>query len=228
MRDIQQIAKKITEIENSTANFLDDKTVNYKAKVIGFTGTPGAGKSTILNKFIFYLRSKNKSVAVLAIDPSSPLTGGSLLGDRVRMNRHAEDDNVFIRSMSSRGKLGGLSNNITQIIQLLDNSGFDFILIETVGAGQNEVEIKDVAQKTVVVLTPSSGDEIQVFKSGLMEIADIFLLNKIDLPGVAILEQDLQDMLLTRSHDIEKKIPPIIKIDIDDPDFEKLYNYCNT
>jgi len=154
-----------------------------KAFVIGVTGPPGTGKSTLVDKMINHYRSKKKSVGVLAIDPSSIFTGGALLGDRLRMASHNLDPDVFIRSMASRGGVGGLAKATRNAIRLLDASGKDIIIVETVGAGQSEVEIVKVADATVVVTVPHLGDQVQTFKAGLMEIGDIFVVNMADLPG---------------------------------------------
>lgn len=166
-----------------------------RAFTIGLTGAPGAGKSTLTSALIKHLRSLGDEVAVLAIDPSSPFTGGAILGDRVRMQDHATDPGVFIRSMATRGHLGGLSLATPEAIRLLDALGHRWILVETVGVGQVEVEVAGKADTTVVVVNPGWGDSVQANKAGLMEVADVFVINKADRPGVAETTRDLQQML---------------------------------
>lgn len=154
-----------------------------RALVVGFTGPPGAGKSTLVNSLIRLIRSNNKTVAVIAVDPSSPVSGGAILGDRIRMTAALDDDGVFVRSLASRGYLGGLSPAAVRIIDAFDAAGYDFILLETVGTGQNEIDVAEVADIRIVISAPGLGDEIQAMKSGLLEIADILVVNKGDRPG---------------------------------------------
>jgi LAO/AO transport system kinase len=163
--------------------------------VVGFTGAPGTGKSTLVDGLVALLRKKDSSVAVLATDPNSPFTGGAILGDRVRMQRHALDPKVFIRSMGARGHLGGLSLATREAIRLLGAFGFDQVILETVGVGQSELEVAAVADTTVVVLTPNLGDGIQMIKAGILEIADIFVVNKADLEGHVRVVTELRSML---------------------------------
>ena len=163
--------------------------------VAGFTGAPGTGKSTLVDAVIALLRKKGSSVAVLATDPNSPFTGGAILGDRIRMQRHALDDKVFIRSMGARGHLGGLSLATREAIRLLGGFGFDQVILETVGVGQSELEVAAVADTTVVVLTPNLGDSVQMIKAGILEIADIFVVNKADLDGYARVVAELRTMM---------------------------------
>jgi len=163
--------------------------------VSGFTGAPGTGKSTLVDAVIAHLRKKGSSVAVLATDPNSPFTGGAILGDRIRMQRHALDDKVFIRSMGARGHLGGLSLATREAIRLLGGFGFDQVILETVGVGQSELEVAAVADTTVVVLTPNLGDSVQMIKAGILEIADIFVVNKADLDGYARVVAELRTMM---------------------------------
>ncbi|MCU1374007.1 MAG: Methylmalonyl Co-A mutase-associated GTPase MeaB, partial [Actinomycetia bacterium] len=165
------------------------------AYTVGLTGAPGAGKSTLTNALIGNLRGRGETVAVLAIDPSSPFTGGAILGDRVRMQDHALDDGVFIRSMATRGHLGGLALATPQAIRVLDAAGAPWVLLETVGVGQVEVEVAGAADTTVVVVNPGWGDAVQANKAGLMEIADVFVINKADRAGVNETRRDLETML---------------------------------
>jgi LAO/AO transport system kinase len=179
-----------------------------RAAVVGFSGPPGAGKSTLIDGYIAHLREQGRTVAVAAVDPSSPITGGSVLGDRVRMARHTEDPGVFIRSIASRGHLGGLSENTHRVIDLMDAAGRDVIVLETVGAGQSEVEIVEVADVCVVVNAPGLGDDVQAIKAGLLEIADILVVNKADLPLAARTGEQLRAMLTLRA---QRRETPVIE-----------------
>src|SRR5450755_906063 len=183
--DFQVVARAISLVENSNSgaeNLL--KSIQHKnVPVIGITGPPGAGKSTLVDALIKQFTGEGKKLAVLCVDPSSSFHSGALLGDRIRMNRWFNNPLVFIRSLASRGSLGGLNPMIFQITDLLANAGFDYILIETVGVGQTEIEITRLADQVVLVLVPESGDDIQTMKSGIMEIGDIFVVNKSDRPG---------------------------------------------
>lgn len=163
--------------------------------VAGFTGAPGTGKSTLVDAVISHLRKKGTRVAVLATDPNSPFTGGAILGDRIRMQRHALDEKVFIRSMGARGHLGGLSLATREAIRLLGAFGFDQVILETVGVGQSELEVAAVADTTVVVLTPNLGDSVQMIKAGILEIADVFAVNKADIEGHARVVTELRTMM---------------------------------
>jgi LAO/AO transport system kinase len=163
--------------------------------VVGFTGAPGTGKSTLVDAVVALLRKQGSSVAVLATDPNSPFTGGAILGDRIRMQRHALDPKVFIRSMGARGHLGGLSLATREAIRLLGAFGFDEVILETVGVGQSELEVAAVADTTVVVLTPNLGDGVQMIKAGILEIADVFVVNKADLEGHVRVVTELRSML---------------------------------
>jgi LAO/AO transport system kinase len=165
------------------------------ARVLGITGSPGVGKSTLTNAIAAELRSRDRSVAVLAVDPSSPFSGGALLGDRVRMQGHHADPNVFIRSMASRGHLGGLSFATPQAVLVLDAAGFDDVIVETVGVGQSEVEVAATADTTVVTMAPGMGDSVQAAKAGILEVADVFVINKADASGAGKLESELRSML---------------------------------
>ncbi len=166
-----------------------------KAQVVGLTGAPGVGKSTTTNELVKALRAAGHRVAVLAVDPSSPFTGGAILGDRVRMQEHTTDPGVYIRSMSSRGQLGGLAAATPQAVRVLEGAGHDVILVETVGVGQAEVEIARLADTTLVLLAPGMGDAIQAVKAGILEIADVFVVNKADRPGADATYRDIQGML---------------------------------
>ncbi len=180
------------------------------AHIIGLTGSPGVGKSTVTAALVRCFREQGLRVGVLAVDPSSPFSGGALLGDRIRMQDHATDDQVFIRSMASRGHLGGLSWATPQALRILDAAGFDVIMIETVGVGQAEVEIASLADSSLVVVAPGLGDSIQAAKAGILEIADVFIVNKSDRPGTQEVIRDLRTMLAMASYGPGKWKPPII------------------
>ncbi len=165
------------------------------AHIVGVTGSPGSGKSTLTDALIVTARAQDKKVAVLAVDPTSPYSGGAILGDRIRMMRHHQDVGVYIRSMATRGHLGGLAAATLQVTALLDAFGFDFIFIETVGVGQSEVDIVRVADTTLLTLTPGQGDGVQAFKAGIMEIADVFVINKADQPGSERLGREIKAAL---------------------------------
>lgn len=198
-RDSRAIARLITRIENghggarSLAASL--RRPAGRAHVIGVTGAPGAGKSTLVDHIALQFRARGASVAIIAVDPSSPFTGGAILGDRIRMSRAAEDPSIFIRSMATRGSLGGLAKATLECVHVLDSAGFDIILLETVGVGQAEVDVVRSADTCVVVLVPGMGDSVQIIKAGLMEIADIFVINKADREGAYALEKDLYTLL---------------------------------
>jgi LAO/AO transport system kinase len=180
------------------------------AYTVGMTGAPGAGKSTLTDRLIGLLRASGSEVAVLAVDPSSPFSGGALLGDRVRMMDHALDAGVFVRSMATRGHLGGLALAVPEVIRVLDAAGFPTVIVETVGVGQSEVEIAGSTDTTIVVVTPGAGDSVQANKAGLLEVADLFVINKADHPQTAELERDLKFMLeLTSWPDGWR--PPIVR-----------------
>lgn len=195
-RDVRALARLITYVENHHDDLLSIlshlSTTQNQPHKIGITGPPGAGKSTLVDKLIRQFRAKGQTVGVVAIDPSSPFTGGAVLGDRIRMQDHSADEGVFIRSVGSRGAHGGLSRATADIVMLMTAFGFDIVLIETVGVGQTELDIMNVASSTVVVLVPESGDTIQTMKAGLMEIADIFVVNKADREGADKIANELQ------------------------------------
>jgi LAO/AO transport system kinase len=180
-----------------------------RAHSVGITGAPGAGKSTLTNRLIEQVRASGTDVAVLAVDPSSPFTGGAILGDRVRMQDHALDSGVFIRSMATRGHLGGLALAAPEAVRVLDAVGFPWVLIETVGVGQVEVEVAGAADTTVVVVNPGWGDSVQANKAGLLEVADVFVINKADRGGAEATERDLQDALSLATR--ERHPPPIVR-----------------
>lgn len=212
--DVRGAARAITCIENDyperTQILREIFPHTGRAKLIGITGTPGAGKSSLVDSLISYLRSKQLSVGIVAVDPTSPFTGGALLGDRVRMQKHATDPGVFIRSMGTRGSLGGLSRNTKDAVRILDAYGCDIILIETVGVGQSELDVMNIVDSTLVLLNPGGGDSVQAFKAGIMEIADLFVINKADLPGADKLEIEVEQMLDLVKHDAPWR-PPVIK-----------------
>jgi LAO/AO transport system kinase len=194
------IARVLTLVEDGSAEQLRAVVAalhprSGRARTIGITGSPGVGKSTLTNAIAAELRRRDRTVAILAVDPSSPFSGGALLGDRVRMQGHHADPGVFIRSMASRGHLGGLSFATPQAVLVLDAAGFDDVLIETVGVGQSEVEIAATADTTVVALAPGMGDGIQAAKAGILEVADVFVINKADQGGAGKLESELRGML---------------------------------
>lgn len=207
------LARIISVVENEPtmmAKFLPQIQPKLgRAHCIGITGPPGAGKSSLVNQLIKIIRARNLTVGVIAIDPSSPFTGGAFLGDRVRMQDHYVDSGVFIRSMSTRGEFGGLSRATKAVVKLMDAFGMDYILVETVGVGQTEVNIIESTDTVIVELVPEGGDSIQAMKAGLMEIADIFVINKSDRPGAGELAAQIE-MTLQMNYKEDKKIPPVL------------------
>ena len=201
--DKKTLARCITIVENELDGYeelLTSLPFNPDIPVIGITGPPGAGKSTLVNAIIKQLTQKNKTVGVIAIDPTSPFNYGSLLGDRLRMAEHFTNEHVFIRSLATRGSLGGLSATIIEIVDVMRTFPFDYIIVETVGVGQSEVEIVGLADTTVLVLVPESGDEVQTIKSGIMEIADIFVVNKSDREGASVFVKNLTQLVHSKPH----------------------------
>lgn len=195
--NFKNLARALTRVENDlpgSQEILRNLNTKSNSIVLGITGPPGAGKSTLVNGMISQLSAEDKRVAVLAIDPTSPFNLGSLLGDRIRMTEQFNKPNVYIRSLATRGSLGGLSAKTIEMVDVLKSAGFDYILVETVGVGQSEVEIVGLADVTIVVLVPESGDEIQSIKSGLMEIADIFVVNKADREGADTFANNLKKL----------------------------------
>ncbi|HEY4363420.1 MAG TPA: methylmalonyl Co-A mutase-associated GTPase MeaB [Bryobacteraceae bacterium] len=194
-RDTRAVARAATWIENRRPEaepLLEELFPQTgRALILGVTGPPGAGKSTLVDQLIRALRAQNKTVGIVAVDPTSPYTGGAILGDRIRMLHHHADPGVFIRSMATRGWLGGLARTTFEMTLLLDAAGFDAVIVETVGVGQDEVEIARLAGVTMVVLVPGMGDDVQTLKAGIMEIADVFVINKSDLPGAEKLQREL-------------------------------------
>jgi LAO/AO transport system kinase len=208
------LARLLTQIENRDPAVRKAlprlSAAGHGAHVVGMTGPPGSGKSTLVNALISAWRGRGRRVGVLAVDPSSPVTRGAILGDRIRMMEHAADPNVFMRSMASRGELGGLASTTWIAAAALDAAGFDPVLIETVGAGQAEVEIARLAETTVVVEVPEMGDEVQAIKAGLLEVADLVAVNKGDRPGADRAARQLRAMLSTAGGRIERQPPPVL------------------
>ncbi|WDZ92045.1 methylmalonyl Co-A mutase-associated GTPase MeaB [Nocardiopsis sp. HUAS JQ3] len=212
--DRRALARAITLVENGSAALREIMAGlaphTGRARVVGFTGSPGVGKSTTTNAVVRAARAKGLTVAVLAVDPSSPFTGGALLGDRVRMQEHATDPGVFIRSMANRGHLGGLSWATPHALRVLDAAGFDVILVETVGVGQAEVEIAGQADTTVVLCAPGMGDSVQAAKAGVLEVADVFAINKADREGAKSTLRELRQMIAMKDRTDQEWKPPIV------------------
>ncbi|HVB20674.1 MAG TPA: methylmalonyl Co-A mutase-associated GTPase MeaB [Ktedonobacteraceae bacterium] len=205
--DRRALARMVTLIENNTPNarrFLAELHQHAgKAHIVGVTGAPGAGKSTLVTHLVRELRRRQRKIAVVAIDPTSPFTGGAILGDRIRMMELAGDPNIFIRSMASRGSLGGLSASTRDVVRAMDAAGYDPIIIETVGTGQAEVEVMRTAQTVLVVSAPGMGDEVQAIKAGILEIADIFVVSKADKPGA---DQTVAELAMLLSLDPTRRV----------------------
>jgi LAO/AO transport system kinase len=212
--DIRALARAISAVENrspGSSQLLKSLFQHSgRARVIGFTGAPGAGKSTLVDQFAKHYRKQDKTIGVIAVDPSSPYTGGAILGDRIRMQDHFADPGIYIRSMATRGSLGGLARTTADVATVLDASGRDVVMIETVGVGQDEVDIVRLADITIVILVPGMGDDVQSIKAGIMEIADIFVINKADREGAERVEREIRALqsLAIRS---DKWTPTIVK-----------------
>ena len=208
------LARAISAVENRAAGSSELLKALFphtgKARIIGLTGAPGSGKSTLVDQLAKHYRRENQTVGIIAVDPTSPYTGGAILGDRIRMQDHYADPGIYIRSMATRGSLGGLARTTADVATVLDASGRDRILIETVGVGQDEVDIVRLADVTVVILVPGMGDDVQTIKAGIMEIADIFVINKSDREGAERVEREIRAM---QSLDVRKDgwTPPIVK-----------------
>lgn len=214
-RNVRGVARLITLLENAPerARAIVSRLYNRAGRthIIGVTGAPGAGKSTLVDALAVEYRKSGASVAIVAVDPTSPFSGGAILGDRIRMNRASEDPDIFIRSMATRGSLGGLSRSTVEAVTVFDSAGFDVVIIETVGVGQAEVDIMRAADSCVVVLVPGMGDGVQIMKAGLMEIADLFVINKSDYDGANLLERDILGLLSLAEYSDSDWKPPIVK-----------------
>ena len=212
--DTRALSRIITRVENRSADSLDILRQLFrhtgKSQIIGVTGSPGSGKSTLVDRVAAEFRKKNNAVGIIAVDPSSPFTGGAILGDRIRMQTLGVDPGVYIRSMATRGHLGGLAAATADVAAVLEAAGKDPVLIETVGVGQDEIDIVRLAEISIVVLVPGMGDDIQALKAGIMEIGDIFVINKCDRPGVEKMERAILG-LLSLGHRADGWQPPIVK-----------------
>jgi LAO/AO transport system kinase len=211
--DRRALARLLTDLEDEAVGVVDRRALfaaGRDAHLVGITGPPGSGKSTLVNALITSWRGQGRRIGVIAVDPSSPLTRGAIMGDRIRMMDHAGDEGVFVRSMASRGALGGLAATTWVTAAALDAAGYDPVVIETVGAGQSEVEIASLAETTVVVEVPEMGDEVQAIKAGLLEIADVIVVNKGDRPGADRAARQLKAMLSTAGGRVTRPAPPVL------------------
>src|SRR5207253_4466502 len=212
--DARSVARAISKIEDGAKDSAELMKEIFprtgRALIVGITGSPGAGKSTLVDKLALLYRQKGERIGIIAVDPSSPFSGGAILGDRIRMQTLGLDPGVFIRSMATRGNLGGLARATVDAVAILDAAGFEKVIVETVGVGQDEVEIVKTADVSVVVLVPGMGDDIQAIKAGIMEIGDVFVINKADREGVLRTEKELE-ALLTLAHRPDMWMPPIVK-----------------
>ena len=212
--DVGAAARLISLLEDDSSDAVEEMEGIYahtgRAHIVGITGAPGAGKSTLVDNLIGLLRAQNRTVGVIAIDPTSALTGGAILGDRVRMQRHSTDAGVFIRSLATRGWVGGLARAAIGAVRIMDAMGKDIVIVETVGSGQLEIDIVRATDTTIVIMTPGAGDEVQMMKAGILEAADILVMNKADLPGADRVQAALEAMLDMKESRPNSWIPPVV------------------
>jgi LAO/AO transport system kinase len=213
--DVRAIARALRVVDDRRPGYVDLLKALWphtgRAWIVGVTGNPGAGKSTLTDRLIGAYRERGLRVGVVAVDPSSPFTGGAILGDRIRMLRHAPDEGVFIRSIATRGQLGGLSRTTRDALRVLDAAGFDVVLVETVGVGQDELAVTRTAHTTLVAMAPGMGDDVQAIKAGLLECADAFAVNKADRDGADLVVRDLELMIALGASSPDRWVPPIVK-----------------
>jgi LAO/AO transport system kinase len=238
--DIRAAARLMRDVDDGFSSALAELKILYpytgKAYIIGITGPPGAGKSTLTDQITAVFRRQGKRVGIVAVDPTSPFTGGAILGDRIRMNRHADDAGVFIRSLATRGALGGISRSTGEVVNIMDAMGMDVVIIETVGVGQDEIDIVRMAHTTAVVMVPGMGDDIQAIKAGILEIADVFVVNKADRDGADRTARDLAVMLEMGNRREGEWLPRVMKteanrgVGIDElvAEFENHHNHLCT